>query len=66
MDEVTKDHDRLTNKYDFLIHCNDYFGRLAEQMITVTELGTSLMRADEKDKASICLLGSTGPKTLQG
>lgn len=66
MDDVSKEHQQLSGKYDFLIHCNDYFGRLAEQMITVTELNSCLMRADERDKASIALLGSQGPKTLQG
>ena len=66
MDEVSKDHDKLSHKYDFLIHCNDYFGQLAEQMITITELNSCLMRADERDKDSICMLGTQGPKTIQG
>ena len=65
MDEVNADHDKLTGKYDYLIHCNDYFAKLAEQIITVTELNTSLLHADERDKNSISLLGTTGPKTLQ-
>ena len=30
MDEVNSDHDKLTSKYDYLIHCNDYLAKLAE------------------------------------
>ena len=30
MDEVNADHDKLTSKYDYLIHCNDYLAKLAE------------------------------------
>lgn len=65
MDEVNRDHDRLTGKYDYLIHCNDYLAKLAEQIITITELNSCLMSSDERDKNSICLMGSQGPKSLQ-
>ena len=64
MDEVNLDHAKLTSKYDWLIHCNDYFAKLAEQIITITELNSCLQRADEKDRDSICLMGTLGPKTL--
>ena len=54
----------LTTKYSYLIHCNDYFAKLAEQMITVTELNCTLLRSDEADKSSISLMGVRGPQTL--
>ena len=65
MDEINWDHNQLKSKYQFLIHCNDYLAKLAEQMITITELNSSLTRQDEKDRESICLMGSQGPKGLR-
>lgn len=57
MDEVNVDHQTLMGKYDFLLHANDYFAKLAEQIITIIELNSSLLRQDEQDKQSISLLG---------
>lgn len=34
-------------------------------MIKVVELNSCLVRADERDKRSICLMGSKGAQTVQ-
>ena len=65
MEAVNKDHEKLSSKYNFLLHTNDYIAKLAEQMITVVELNSCLLVSDEADKNSICLLGTQGPKTVQ-
>ena len=64
LDNVIADHDVLYNKYSYLTHCNDYYAKLAEQIITITELNCTLLRSDESDKTSISLMGVKGPQTI--
>lgn len=61
---MNEDHQTLNGKYSYLVHCNDYFAKLAEQVITVTELNSCLLTADEKDKDTISLMGGKFHRTL--
>ena len=65
MEGVHKDHDTIMSKYNYLLTCNTYIGKLAETVIKVVELNSCLVKADERDKRSICLMGSKGPQTVQ-
>ena len=65
IDEVLSKNGFLMGKYDFLVNCNNYVAKLAEQLITITELSSCLLRSDEKDKGNICLMGSKGSKSLK-
>ena len=65
IDGVNDDHKRLTGKYDYLVTCNDYFAKIADQMITITELNSCLLTSDEKDRNSISLMGGKFPRNLQ-
>eukprot|EP00354_Favella_ehrenbergii_P003056 CAMPEP_0170451278 /NCGR_PEP_ID=MMETSP0123-20130129/580_1 /TAXON_ID=182087 /ORGANISM="Favella ehrenbergii, Strain Fehren 1" /LENGTH=145 /DNA_ID=CAMNT_0010712931 /DNA_START=839 /DNA_END=1276 /DNA_ORIENTATION=- len=65
MDEVNSDHDKLGGKYGYLLSCNDYIAKIAAVVIKIIELNSSLIRADERDKKSICLMGAKGPQTVQ-
>lgn len=64
MDEVNNEHDHLLGKYDFLFNCNNYLGELASTVVKVIELNSCLFVADERDRRSICLMGSKGPQSL--
>lgn len=52
------------SKYNYLLTCNNYIGQLAHTVIDVVELNSCLIRADERDKRSICLMGSKGHQTV--
>ena len=62
---VNQDHSNLLSRYSHLIHYNDYFTRLADRLITITELAGALQYQDEKDKDSISLLGAKGFTNVQ-
>ena len=54
----------MLRKYNYLLTCNDYLGKLAETVVKISELSSCIVRADERDRRSICLMGSKGPQTI--
>lgn len=64
MDEVNVEHDHVMSKYNGLLTANNYIGELAHTVIKIVELNSCLIKADERDKRSICLMGSKGPQTV--
>ena len=44
IDGVNNEHDTVMGKYNYLLTCNSYVGRLAETMIKVVELNSSLVQ----------------------
>ena len=43
--------------YDQLLNQNYYFNKIASDVITLQEIMTALLSADEKDKKDISLIG---------
>ena len=64
MDEINGDHSKLGSKYGYLLTCNNYIAKIADVVIKLVELNASLVRAEERDKRSICLMGAKGPQTI--
>jgi len=44
--EVTADHNALSSKYTALLHQNDFLANLANTMISIIEINTSMIKAD--------------------
>ena len=64
VDVLYQDNDVLLDKYRVLLKENLYYAVLAESMIKIMQLSSSLLAADERDKESISLIGEKGPTDL--
>ena len=63
--KVEVSHAHLMGEYNSLLNQNMYFTEIASDMITLQELNTALLSGDEKDKASITLMGRIDKENLQ-
>ena len=55
--KVEDNHQVLMGDYDQLLNQNYYFTKIASDVITLQEIMTALLSADEKDKKDISLIG---------
>ena len=55
--KVEDNHQVLMGDYDQLLNQNYYFNKIASDVITLQEIMTALLSADEKDKKDISLIG---------